>query len=39
LALLISSLGALLGALCFWISKRYYANDLKKVEGLVLHAE
>ncbi len=39
LALLISSLGALLGALCFWISKRHYANDVKKVEGLVLHAE
>ena len=39
LALLISSLGALLGALCFWISKRYYANDLKNVEGLILHAE
>jgi MFS family permease len=39
LALLISSLGALLGALCFWISKRHYAADVKRVEGLVLHAE
>jgi MFS family permease len=39
LALLIASLGGLLAALCFWISKRHYADDMKKVEGLVLEAD
>ena len=39
LGLMIASLGGILAAICYWLSKRHYVADMKKVEGLVLHAE
>lgn len=39
IALMITTLGGILGAVCFWLSSRHYATDCEKVANFKIEAE
>ncbi len=39
IAMIIASFGGLFAAICYWMSKKHYPEDMKKVAGLVLEED